>query len=302
MRISGRAACSVLLALVGAAAADPNKEVAERTFARGRDLMAQKKYAEACAAFEQSERLDPQFGTEFNLAACEVELGKLAAAWSLYHELARSDTKPARRQASSDLAEKLDARVPRLVVEIPERVAGLAVAIDGADSTSLVGVEVRVDLGEHTIAVTAPGFRDEHRTARTSHEGEIRTVTIHLRPAGAGPSPPPPPRVVAHVEPSPRGRYGKYAMLGGGVVIAGGLVVGALAVSTWHDAQSCTSCDRPTVAHRAVVLGNVSTVLVVAGVVPVAAGLYLWRTAGSSATVVPQASSDGAGLAVVGTF
>jgi len=298
MRTWALAVCSVWVA--STALADTNKDTAERLFNQGRDLLAQKKYAEACAAFEQSQRLDPEFGTEFNLAACDVEIGKLAAAWNLYHELARSDSKPARRQASSDLAEKLDARVPRLVVEMNDKPNGLAVTIDGADSTSLVGVEVRVDLGEHVVVATAPGMREERKTVKTGHEGETRTVTIHLVPATSAPAPEKPTPIVETS--SSRATYGKVAVIGGSVIAAAGLAIGAYAISTWHDAQDCTACDRTSTAHSAVIAGDISTVMVIAGVVPVIAGVYLWKTAGSSATIAPHASSDSAGLSVVGRF
>lgn len=296
MRISALVVCSLLASSVRA---DPNKDTAVRLFEQGRDSLAQKKYAEACAAFEQSQRLDPQFGTQFNLAGCDVEIGKLAAAWNLYTELARSDPKPARRQASSDLAQKLDARVPRLVVDVADKPANLAVTIDGVDSTSLVGVEVRVDLGEHTVVATAPGFRDEHRSVKTAHEGETRTVTIHMVPPGA---PEPTKRAPVVATTSSRATYGKIAVVSGGILIGAGLGVGAYAVSTWHDAQSCTSCNRPSTAHSAVIAGDISTVLVIVGAVPAIAGIYLWRTADSSAAIVPHASSDSAGFTLVGRF
>lgn len=299
MRTWALAVCSVCVASI--ALADTNKDTAERLFNQGRDLLAQKKYAEACAAFEQSQRLDPEFGTEFNLAACDVEIGKLAAAWNLYHELARSDSKPARRQASSDLAEKLDARVPRLVVDMSDKPSGLAVTIDGADSTSLVGVEVRVDLGEHVVVATAPGMREERKTVKTAHEGETRTVTIHLVPTSSVP-PPAKPTPIVETPSSSRATYGKVAVIGGSVIAGAGLAIGAYAISTWNDAQSCTTCDRTSTAHSAVVAGDISTVMVIVGVVPVIAGVYLWKTAGSSATIAPHASSDSAGLSVVGRF
>src|SRR5215470_18019771 len=104
---SVRVASSALLlvAVAGIAAGDPH-DVAEQQFVRGRALMKQHKYAEACAAFEQSQRLDPQLGTLFNLADCEVEIGKVASAWKIYRELEKSDPNPDRRALSAELAKK----------------------------------------------------------------------------------------------------------------------------------------------------------------------------------------------------
>ena len=63
---------------------------AEETFNKGRELLKQGKYAAACTEFEQSQKLDPQFGTQYNLAGCYDQIGKLATAWNLYRELAKS--------------------------------------------------------------------------------------------------------------------------------------------------------------------------------------------------------------------
>src|SRR5262245_54294463 len=101
--------------------------------------MKQHRYAEACAEFEQSQRLDPQLGTLFNLANCEVEIGKVASAWKIFRELEKNDPNPDRRAISSDLAKKLEKRLPKLIVTVPARPSGLVLAIDKVDSTAFVG-------------------------------------------------------------------------------------------------------------------------------------------------------------------
>jgi hypothetical protein len=304
-----------VVALTGVATADP-AAVAEQQFVRGRALMKEHKYAEACAAFEQSQRLDPQLGTLFNLADCEVEIGKLASAWKLYRELAKSDPNPDRRAISSDLAKKLDKRLPKLLVTVPAHPAGLVVSIDGVDSTALVGVETPVDIGDHAIAATAPGFRDRSETV-TAREGKITRLALALEPKPAETAPPPttppptPPAIVepppprlpaANREPGPRDRYGKIAILAGGTTVIAGLVVGAVAISKYHSAESCTGCDKLADSHHAVVLGDVSTAIVVVGLAAAGAGVYLWRTGSSAAVVTPSAGTDQAGVSVVGRF
>jgi hypothetical protein len=290
-------------------------QVAQETFERGRQLMAEKKFAEACAAFEQSQRLDPEFGTLYNLATCDEEIGKLATAWNLYREVARGDQNKTRRQVASDLAAKLAPRVPKLVVDVPSAPAGLVVTIDGTDSSRLVGIEVRVDLGDHVVVATAPGFRERRETVRTAREGTTDKLSLALEraevaPPVASPAPRPappttpvviaPPTVRAAADPAGNDRVlaGKVVVVGGGVVVAGGLVVGALALSAYHDAQSCMACDRPSDSHHAVVLGNVSTITVVVGLATVVGGIYLWRSGGGSAVVAPQPG----GVAIAGTF
>jgi hypothetical protein len=306
--------CGLGVGLETSAAAEPT--VADQTFARGRELMRQKKFAEACAAFEQSQRLDPQFGTQFNLAGCDVELGKLATAWNLYRELARSDNKPARRQAASDLAAKLERRVPRIVVDVQPRPAGVKLTVDGEDSSSLIGVELHVDLGDHDVVAAAPGYRDVQRSVHVAREGQVESVSIALEAAGPTAAPTAPvdsapgatvtgaTEVHADAPAAPgagRARAGEIAMIGGGALVAGGLVFGLIARSDYNSAASCTTCDKQEQSHHAVVLGDVATVLVIAGVVPVGAGLYLWKTAGSSAQVTAQVG-DHPGVVVAGSF
>ena len=69
--------------------------------------------------------------------------------------------------------------------------------------------------------------------------------------------------------------------LGGGALALGtGLSVGAVAWSSWRDAQKLAMTD-PVAADRQVAhvrtLGNVSTALVAVGAVAIAVGVYLWR-------------------------
>jgi len=277
---------ALLLALTARSVADPG--TAEQAFQRGRELMKAHRYPEACAAFEQSQRLDPQLGTLFNLANCEVEIDKLASAWKIYRELAKSDPNPDRKALSSELAAKLEPRLPRLVVVVPAMPAQLAVAIDAADSSAQVGTPTPVDVGRHTIVVTAPGFAS-HSDTIVVKEGELTRLSVTLTPLDANAA-------------APRARYGKIAIAGGGALMAAGFVVGAIAVSDWHAAQKAPGPEQPAKSHHAVVLGDVSTALVVTGLIPAAIGVYLWRTSGSEAVAAPRAGVDQAGVMIVGTF
>ena len=64
-----------------------DKPAAEAAFLRGKELMKEGYLAEACDAFARSQRLDPQLGTQYNLALCYEQLGRTASAWALYREL-----------------------------------------------------------------------------------------------------------------------------------------------------------------------------------------------------------------------
>src|SRR5579884_4181154 len=62
---------------------------AEALFERGKALVEQGRTAEACAAFAESQRLDPAGGTLLRLALCREAEGKLASAWLGYLEVVR---------------------------------------------------------------------------------------------------------------------------------------------------------------------------------------------------------------------
>jgi hypothetical protein len=269
----------VVLALAHAARADDRKKVADETFEQGRKLMEQKRYAEACSAFEQSQRLDPQNGTLFNLADCEVHLGKLATAWAHYRELARTDANADRKELSTQLARDLEKRLPKLVVDVTPRPADVKLAVDGADSTSLVGVELPVDLGDHEVVASARGFSDAHQKIAIRDERKVTHVALALEPT---------PTVTTTTtttlphedkpvsQPEERHPYRKITLAGGSAAVAVGLVFGALAYAKWHDTEHCTTCDRMAGVDRARVYADVSTGFVIVGLGAVGFGLA-WR-------------------------
>jgi hypothetical protein len=59
---------------------------ADALFQAGKDLMADRKYAEACSKFEANLKLDHPIGTLMNLADCHEQLGTLARAWTEWGE------------------------------------------------------------------------------------------------------------------------------------------------------------------------------------------------------------------------
>nr|HEX4312979.1 hypothetical protein [Kofleriaceae bacterium] len=290
---------AVVVAVAAPAIAD-NKP-ADESFARGRALMKDKKFAPACAAFEDSYRLDPAQGTLFNLADCETQLGKLASAWNHYRELAKTDTNAERRAMSSKLATDLAPRVPKLVVAV-DNAPHAHLAIDGHDSSDLVGVDVPIDLGPHTVAVTADGFADWQQAVTIDREGTITKLAVHLTPPGApATAAQPVATAAAHDAPPPsssRHTLGVTLTIAGGAALATGVVFGGLAYSEFQDAK--TAADRAGKSDSAGRLGDLSTGLVIAGAVVAATGVYLWRS--SHAATATTAFIAPTGLVVAGSF
>src|SRR5262245_43042215 len=60
-----------------------------RTLVReARKLMEKGHHAEACPKLEESLRLDPGIGTQFNLAHCWEQIDRTASAWGLFMDVA----------------------------------------------------------------------------------------------------------------------------------------------------------------------------------------------------------------------
>lgn len=296
-------------------------------FDKGRTLMKQKKYAEACAAFEHSQALDPQQGTLYNLAICYSLTGKLASSWASFRELAQRDSNAVRRKDSTRRAAALEKRLPRLVIAAD--VPGLAVTLDGVDVTPLVNTDNPVDLGAHKIHATAPGRKDADTTASITDEGVTVTVALVLpaidpvgpagKPAKAEPAVAavaPRERVPDAPAPSHRRMYGLIVVGAGVALAATGLVFGKRAGDTWDDAKALCGSDRMcddsamlTAGNKLVTdarrQANLATGLVIGGGVALAAGVVLFVTAPRGAThratawnVVP--SADGVTLSFGG--
>src|ERR1044071_5690414 len=79
-------------------ASPPDVAAAQALFEQGRALMARERPEDACPKFEESQRLDPALGTEFNLASCYEKLGKLASAYALFTEVAATAHSTGQRQ------------------------------------------------------------------------------------------------------------------------------------------------------------------------------------------------------------
>src|SRR5262249_37181205 len=139
----------VAITICSVAAAQPSPTAAATAeFDRGRALFKAGNFAQACAAFERSQKLEAAFGTLYNLAGCYVRIGKLASAWAAFRDLAQRDSNAGRRSDAGLQAEQLERRLPRLAMRITHKPKGLVVKLDGVDVTELVGASTApVDLG-----------------------------------------------------------------------------------------------------------------------------------------------------------
>jgi hypothetical protein len=153
---------------------------AQLLFERGRSAAQRGDLLQACAAFEQSQRLDPGAGTLMNWAMCEVGLNKLSSAWQHFNEAAQllppGDDRTGFVRAQRRL---LEPRLPRLTLQLaPATPAGARISRNGTELTQAsIGLSTPVDPGRVELIVTCPG-RQTRRTLVELHEGEQLSLTL----------------------------------------------------------------------------------------------------------------------------
>jgi len=228
----------ILIAAVRTTTANPSDSTAaaEQLFAEARALVAAGDIAKACPKFEASMRLDPALGTRLNLADCYEREGKWTSAWAAFKaaaDVARG-AKDDRADMAAERAHTLESRLPRLVIRVAERPAGLVVKRDGrVVDPALFGSPVFVDPGSTRIVAMAPG-RTERSVDVVAVEGKLAEVDIRLAHSV---------RVVADRGRSRR-RLGLGLGAGGAALAVVGLGFGIAARSAWNDAHASGECVR----------------------------------------------------------
>jgi hypothetical protein len=312
----------LFLAAPGVAMADPPKNdpaAAQILFYDARNLMQAGKYAEACPKLEESLRLDPGLGTQFNLADCNEHIGKITTAWAGFLEVAaqsKATNQPEREKVARKRAAALEARLPKLVVDVVAAPPGLEVKRDAIVIGSAAwGTPIPVDPGTHRISATAPGKQpweatvaaSEGKTARISVPRDLPAAVVATTalPSG-GPQPvasgattttttttsAPPPTTPPADFPAPiiendgaTQRTLGWIFAGLGVASVGvGAGFGLSSIGKRNESRShCVvdACDAAGVELRndAIRNGNVATVTTIAGGVAFAGGLILVLTA-----------------------
>jgi hypothetical protein len=184
-----RTVCSALfvVAMVSRVDAQPSSAQAEMLFRQGKQLMTEKKFGEACEAFEGSQKLDPAIATLLNLADCREQNGQLATAWGLFVEAVRQ-TRGATDKSSVQLnkvatqrAAKLEPKLSKLTITVPPdaKVKGLQVARNGEAVDAMTwNRTLPVDGGSLTITARAAGYTDWTTTVTVGASGDTKSVTV----------------------------------------------------------------------------------------------------------------------------
>jgi hypothetical protein len=327
----------VLAALVAVAAArtaalaQSSTAQAETLFRQAKELLAHGKLAEACAAFDASQKLEPTIATLLNQASCREKNGQLATAWGLFLDAERqtrgSTDEPTRQlhQVATEHAAKLERRLSTLTIMVPaeNRVGGLEILRNNEPvDPGAWNKALPVDGGTYKIMARAPGNADWSSTVTVGVEHDTETIeTPRLKAAALGPVPVQPavpapvaPPVVARAE-HPRSKVIPLALGGGAVALVGG----AVGFSLWGDStynKSKGEVDNATQAslwHSANTKRYVAEGLGVAGVACAGVAVWLYLRGGEQESsrrpqqdrrvvLAPILGGDRAGLVLDGRY
>ncbi|WP_437519845.1 hypothetical protein WME79_25260 [Sorangium sp. So ce726] len=292
--------------LSGGRDARADTAAAQALFDAAKQLMAQGKYADACPKLEESQRLDPGIGTQFNLAACYEQLGRTASAWSMFLEVAGASKAAGqleREKVARQRAAALEPRLIRLTITAPaDAPADLQVKRDGAlVGRAQWGTPVPVDPGKHTVEASAAGRAPFARSVELTRAGASETLAVPPLPAGAPardaalpPSGPPAPAGAAAPPPS-----SALAPAGAAAPRASGAPVAAYAPPP--PAAPLTKRRSKGMMVTGIVLTSLGTVAVLGG------GLVIASTTScsgdscgyDSSSVYEEEDTDGAGVGLV---
>jgi hypothetical protein len=313
--VAGLLACG----LAGTAHADR----ADQLFKKGKKLLAEKKYPEACTAFEESDRLDPGIGAKLNVAKCYQEWGKLATAWRWFSDAEQmaKDTKDDRASKIHAIAVELDASVPRLTVKAPRgaSTSGVVIKLDGvALDPSALGAERRVDPGPHQIDYLVDGTKQTK--VIPVERGGSSEVTLDLPRKSRTPRPPTEPADEAAGGDAVRTRR----LIGIGAAGAGVAAMGIAGIVTYrahtdykhaldgHCRGDTSMCDAVgvTATHSARHRANIATIVTIGGLAAIAGGVVVYLTAPGAAShgeehalyLAPSIGGDGGGVVFGGAF
>lgn len=194
MRMSRQSAPRLIITLVTTiaflalqiptAAFAQNSAQAEVLFKEGQQLIADKKYAEACQRLAASYKLDPQPNTELLQGECYKNLKKTASAYNAYLDASSTLTRGSDAQKyAADQAKAMEASLLKVRVTVTPLVNGLTMKFDDDAKTrdkDFVGIDIALDPGEHDVTVTAPGKHDFAKHFSLDTSNSPHTIVVNL--------------------------------------------------------------------------------------------------------------------------
>lgn len=326
-----------ILALCAVASAD-KKERAEDLWKDGKRLMAEKRYADACVAFEESFKLDAVIGTQLNLGKCYEEWGKLGRAFTSYQlaEKMARDTNDKRIDDIKALIAELDPQVPRLTLKVPTNAPkDFKVTMDKKPVTVLNKAFV-VDPGPKTVEWWVGKGAKKQKIIAIERGGEsevsldIPKGSVVEKPdggdggggdGGGGDGDTTSAVTTKATAPGRNQRIGGIALAGAGVLAIGVSSIMTLSArGKYNDALDMycngrkNACDPMglEITQDARSTANTATVIFIVGLAAVGGGVALYMLAPKGAAqeeseeeeqasryILPTVTPDGAGAALV---
>jgi hypothetical protein len=298
----GRLACVLVSAMAlmttTATTAHANDPVAaEALFHEARALLAKGRIDEACDLFMRSEQLDPGVGTLINVGDCFEHKKQYASAWGAYREavnraLRQHDPNDKRLEIAREKAAQVEPRVARLTLTIDPSLGSASVTRNGTKvEPAALNTAIPVDPGPQVVVVTAPNRKPWQGKIelREGEAGALRVPRLEVLPGPVEPPTPSPKPPADEPGPTTQSKVAVGLEIGGGIVLATGLVFGALAISTWSSVQkTCPNARCANEADRSRLDGDqkrtstfaaVSTVATLVGGAALATGVVLHLTA-----------------------
>jgi tetratricopeptide (TPR) repeat protein len=263
-----------------------NEAAAAALFQEGKKLASAGDFEHACPKFVEAQRLFPTSGTLLNIGNCYEKLGKLASAWGAFKQAevsARNQGDMDREREAQRRAEAVAPQLAKLAIVVPPavRVPGFVLKQDGEIvGEGAWGTALPVDVGQHTIEATAPGYKPFSTVVRIESNGAAASFEISTM--DKAPPPPPPASTWS-------GQRTAGLVLGGagviGLAISAGFT-GKMAGKNSDSKEHClpsdpNKCDATGVALRneAFSASYVATGTAIAGGALITAGLIVFLTA-----------------------
>jgi hypothetical protein len=306
------ATCLLAVSLLTTHAAGQTQDEAPNAQTRNRlaealRLLKADKPAAACPMLEEIVTSAPQYSAaKLSLADCYVQVGKLVSATRLYSILEQEASDRGQDTARRIAANKrvaIESRISHVRVIVPEILQTAKDLIILRDGERLVsaqwGVAMPVDRGPHTIEARLPGETPWKKDVDVWQDSAIVDISVDLplpyRPEKPSTSTKPKDATVSPIvpikqsgkEPWSNARVIGFSTAGLGLLgLSIGLGFGAAAISTNNEsnAEHCDAetnyCDNTGLALRdkTLLLGNISTGVVIAGSVLAIGGLTVFFT------------------------
>ncbi|HEX2678032.1 MAG TPA: tetratricopeptide repeat protein [Polyangiales bacterium] len=187
-------------------------------------------FPEARALFAQAHEMFPNARTLRGLGMTEFELRNYAESIARLEQALASQVRPLEgtlRAQTEELLARARGFVTRYEIELKPPVQGATFVVDGVPVQLADGHVLTLGVGEHTLLVQAPSYREEKR-ALSVNGGTQLSLVIELQPQAA-------PALATSAQPlQPRDSIWSSPLLwtGVGAVVLGGVIVAVVASSS----------------------------------------------------------------------